>query len=514
VKKLLLAALLFSNLSKAQSIVYSSPRNENIGSVQYEILGKYNDHYLIYESSVYIETEPNNKLGGTGAETIKHEIINHHINVYDRQMNLIATENLSLPEHVSAVRLIPYKSFCYLFYQYQHGTKFYCLGVKINEQGKITGTSVQLAVTDGIDYLSVFKMYNIICSEDKKTIAVIKVTEKSSSHLINLTLFDEQLNQTKENAFEIPRRPNHDLLSEFKIDNRGNIVFLSSYSDKTALNLIKRNADSVLAFDLSIKNVGLVNAKLEIDNAKNHYRIFSFYVPQSSNHIKGIISETWSLDSQKILSVYNTIFSDELRKEACSKGSIASALDHFFIQNIFLQKDGGTLVESENIYNGLFSKLAHQQFFPDYTSPYLSFDEKKQATDAPWFSANNLGSSRNIIDKNILLMFYDSLGRCDTVEVIPKFQKNKEYQNLLGSFPLNTGITIEFIYSVRKKGFNYELERASISFGKEIKFYPSIKDSISRYRFMCRFGKQVSANEIIIPGLYQKQLVFGKIDMQ
>ena len=508
-RKLLLAALLFSTLSKAQSIIYSPIENDNIGSTQYEILGKYNNNYLIYKSYIYHERGFSNKIGSEGVNTIKEEIIRHHINVYDRQMNLIATENLSLPGYVVAVHFISYKNFCYLFYQYLHGAKLYCMAVKINEQGKITGDPVQLTVTDGVDYSSVSKMYNIICSEDKKTIAVVKVAEKTSSHLINFILFDEQLNKIKENAFEIPRRPNSEILSEFKMDNSGNIVFLSSsYPDKIVLNLIKRDADSVLAFDLSIKNIDLVNPKLEINNAKNIYRIFSFYFVQGNNHTKGIISETWSLDSQTILSVYNTTLGNKIREEACSNCSVASALDNFFIQNIFLQKDGSVLVESENIYNGFFSKLAYQQFYSDYTSPYLSFDEKKQAIDAPWFSKN--GFSQNTIDKNILLTFYDSVGRCDTVEVIPKFQK--DYERLLGSFVMNTGDAIEFIYSIRRRGFNYEIERASISSNKKIKFYPSIKDSISSYRFTCRFGKQVSANEVIIPGIYQKQVVFGKID--
>lgn len=504
-KKLLLAVLLFSTLSKAQSIVYAPPENENIESTQYEILGKFNNNYLIYGSHVYREEGFTYKFGSEGLHTIKEELIHHHINVCDQRMHLIVTENLSLPENIKAVHFISYKNFCYMFYQYQSGTKFYCAAVKINEQGKITGDPVQLAVTDGVDYLSVYKMYNIICSEDKKTIAVVKVAEKTSSHLLSYILFNEQLKQIKENTFEFPRGNNFGILSEFKIDNLGNITFLSSsYSDKMAIYLIKRNKDSLLVFDVSIKNIGLTNAKLEINNQKKTYQIFSFYFQGSSNHIKGIISETWSLDSQKILSVYNTTFSDELRKEACNSVSLTEALDQFFIQNIFLQKDRGVLVESENSNNGSVSQLTYQQFYN--TSPYLSFDD---ATDAPWFPNNRF--SQNTIDKNILLTFYDSLGRCDTIEVIPRFQKDNN-KSLLGNLAMNTGNAIEFIYNIKRRGSNYEVERVSVSSDKRIKFHPPIKDSISNYRFLCRFGKQVSANEVIIPGIYQKQLVFGKID--
>lgn len=504
-------SLLYCGQLSAQSIIYSPAANTDMNPAQYEILGKYNDHYFIYGSHVSNNEEFVNKLGKV-VSINKEEIIDHHIDIYDRQMNLISTENLLLPGNVLAVHFISYKDFCYMFYQYQHETKYYCMVVKINDQGKITGDPVQLTVTDGVD-LNEYKLYNIICSEDKKTIAVIKITEKTSSHLLNYILFDEQLKKIKENTFEIPRGNNFGILSEFKIDNLGNIAFLSSsYSDKMAINLLKRNNDSLLVFDVGIKNIGLINAKLEINNQKKIYHIFSFYVPEQSNNVSGIISETWSLDSQKTLSVYNTTLSNELKKEACNECNTSKALNHFFIQNIFLQKDGGALVESENIYNGVYSKLLSYQLYPQYRSPYLSFDEKKQEVDAPWYFTNGFSFSRNIIDENILLAFYDSLGKCNTIEVIPKLQKDINNEALLGSFALNTGDAIEFIYSVKPKRSGYQIARIGVSSDKKIKIYPTIKDSISNGRFLCRFGKQVSANTVIIPGFYYNQLVFGKID--
>src|SRR3954469_20396081 len=77
---------------QAQSLIYSVPDKNDTRGLDFEIIGKMNNHYLIYKN-------------------IRND---NRITVYDNDMKVIANEKLSfLPDKIINSDILAYKSFIY-----------------------------------------------------------------------------------------------------------------------------------------------------------------------------------------------------------------------------------------------------------------------------------------------------------------------------------------------------------------------------------------------------------------
>lgn len=82
----------------AQKITYSQPERDDVRSVDFDIVGKINNHYLVY----------------------KHVRSSHTISLYDDEMKLIDKVNMDfLPDKLINSEIIPYKDYFYFVYQFQ-----------------------------------------------------------------------------------------------------------------------------------------------------------------------------------------------------------------------------------------------------------------------------------------------------------------------------------------------------------------------------------------------------------
>ena len=82
----------------AQSVVYSVPDKNDTRGLDFEIIGKMNDNYLVYKNV------HNDK----------------RITVYNSDMKIAANEKLPfLPDKIINSDILAYKDFFYFFYQYQ-----------------------------------------------------------------------------------------------------------------------------------------------------------------------------------------------------------------------------------------------------------------------------------------------------------------------------------------------------------------------------------------------------------
>src|SRR5215471_18009285 len=94
----LIAICFLPFLSPAQKISYSEPEKDDVRSIDFEIIGKLNDHYLVY----------------------KHVRSSYYISVYDNSMKVLDHVNMDfLPDRVINSDIISYKDYFYFIYQYQ-----------------------------------------------------------------------------------------------------------------------------------------------------------------------------------------------------------------------------------------------------------------------------------------------------------------------------------------------------------------------------------------------------------
>src|SRR5688500_7853355 len=183
----------------AQRIVYSEPDKEDSRRMNFEVIGKMGNNFLIYKS--------------TRGDS--------YISVYDNNMKLIEkTRHEYLPdERLINVDFYPYNEFVYMIFQYQKRNIVYCSAVKLNERGKKISDPVELD-TSQIGFSANNKIYSSLSSEDKKKIIVFKINSKNKERfLITTKLYNENLELLKESRLTMPMEERNDNLGEFALDN-------------------------------------------------------------------------------------------------------------------------------------------------------------------------------------------------------------------------------------------------------------------------------------------------------
>src|SRR5580658_123529 len=101
---------------KAQSIVYSEPDRDDERNMNFSVIGKIADHILVIKS-----------VRG-----------DYSVTVFDNDMKQLDKVKLTfLPERVVDADVLAYKTYFYIFYQYQKRNVAYCMAAKFNGDGKL-----------------------------------------------------------------------------------------------------------------------------------------------------------------------------------------------------------------------------------------------------------------------------------------------------------------------------------------------------------------------------------------
>ena len=150
------AIIVFPALLHAQKITYSQPERDDVRSVDFDIIGKLDNHYLVY----------------------KHIRSNYTISIYDNEMKLADKIKMDfLPDKLINSDIITYKDFFYFIYLYQRIIIVYCSAARLNGNGAISGEPVILDTT-AISFFANNKIYNVLYSEDKQRIGIYKINSK------------------------------------------------------------------------------------------------------------------------------------------------------------------------------------------------------------------------------------------------------------------------------------------------------------------------------------------------
>ena len=135
----------------SQQITYSQPESQDTRSLDFEIIGKIQDNFLIY----------------------KNVRNNYAICTYDNSMRLIDRVDLRfMPDKILNIDFISFPDFAWIIYQYQKRNIVHCVAVKIHANGTLFSDPKDMDTT----YLNFFadhKIYSTIYSEDKDRKSVV-----------------------------------------------------------------------------------------------------------------------------------------------------------------------------------------------------------------------------------------------------------------------------------------------------------------------------------------------------
>jgi hypothetical protein len=497
---LIVLFLLFSINIFSQQITCSDNIREDTKDMVFEIIGNLNGNFIIYKNIRW----------------------KHNFTVYDNQMQVIEKIPLDfMPDKTLNVDFVPGTGQFYMVYQFQKKGILYCMGAKINANGKITGEPFEMDTTK----ISVFannKIYSTVLSEDKQKVLIYKIQKKNEKLYLSTLLFDNQLVLQKKSRFTLDFDERSEVLNDLQVDNQGNIIFTKGYkpANRDYFNELELVTKSVQQDTLNIIKVALDkkyidNIELKIDNLNKQYLINSFYYKERRGNIEGIFAFFYkSMDTSKNITALIP-FSDSLREQAKKDGQLRFAFNDFFIRQVIVKKDGGYILTAEDYssqsrgmnnswsrYDYLYSPYTYQYDYYYYNSPFNGYYR-------PYGNYGNQ-STRYYYD-NILILSMDKNGKLQWANIINKEQFDDDNDNFLSYGTLNAGTEINFLFNEGNK--NPLVALRSMAPDGTVKRNPPLKSEAKGLHFMPRFIKQTGFKQVLIPCASRTgNILFAKID--
>ena len=496
-RQILSLLIFFPFFSISQTITYSSPENEDSRSLDFEIIGKVGGNFLVYKN-------------------IRNR---YAISVYDNDMKLKERVNLAfMPERAMNVDFISYPDYSWLIYQYQKRNILHCVAVKLDANAIRMGEAIELDTT----FISIFadnKIYSTINSEDKQKIMIYKIQKKYDKFNFTTLLFNSRFELQHKSRLSLPYEDRKDTYTDFHLDNEGNFVFGSGqksgareFIQKVALISKAPEADDFISNELNLSGNFLDEIKIKVDNVNKHYLLNSFFYAQKRGNIQGLYSVVWDQVAKKQIIQSAITFNETFKQEAKTEGSSKLAFNDYFIKNIILKKDGGFILSGEDFYTQSRSNPWNRF---DYLNgyPYISSYDYYSSPSSYWYrprTFNGNGQTRYYYN-NVAVFSIDKDGKLVWTNVVHKSQYDDENDNYLSFHQIYVDGELHFLFNELEHQREL-LADQSITADGVLKRNPTLKSLDKGFQFMPRFGKQVSARQIIVPCTYRNYICFAKIE--
>jgi hypothetical protein len=222
---LCIALLALVQISWAQSYVVSGIEKTDKEGMQYEVLGKLGKNYWIYKKNGSIST----------------------IAQYNDQMQLVKQNDLTfLPGQVNQIEFVKRADKLFTFYQFQNNKTVYAALATLNADGQLQGEPIILDTAQNIRPGSRAKIFNLIESDDHQKVLLFSVnTSNPASIKIKTSSYNTNFEEIADAAISINSANKKSLLSDFALDNNGNLYCLRNTTQSNActcseFNLLKR----------------------------------------------------------------------------------------------------------------------------------------------------------------------------------------------------------------------------------------------------------------------------------
>jgi hypothetical protein len=486
----------------AQKIVYSDYDREDSRKLEFDIAGKVGGNFLVYKNT-------RNRVW---------------ITVFDNEMQQIAkVEQEYVPnnDHLINTDFFPYSDFCYMIYQYQRKNVVYCMAARIDGNGKKIGDEIELD-TAHIGFSANNKIYTAISSEDKSHLIVFKINSRNRKlYQLTTLLYNDKLALLKTSRIGITMEERNDNLGDFTLDNDGNLVcckFFRGNNDnitKAAIMIKGALSDNFVVKEMEIEKTPLDEIHIKADNFNNRYFITSFYSSERRGSIEGFYFFIWGKDAGKPVLEKTVPLGEDIRKEARGDASIKMAFDDYFIRQVITRKDGGFIIGSEAFYTtsrfNSWSRWDYLYGSPAYGSPFNNSYYSPYYNNAYWNSRYSNNQAVRYHADNITMFSFNDKGELEWNNVIGKSQYNDETDDIISYQLMNTGDQLHFLMNMQERRNNLLTDFSVVADGG-INRNPTLKNLDKGYDFMPKFGKQVSAKQMIVPCLYRNYICFAKID--
>jgi hypothetical protein len=499
-----LVMLLILRDANAQKVKYSDVEREDSRNLNFEIIGRLSGNTIIY----------------------KNFRSDNYFSVYDNDMKLKEKIKLSsLPNKIINADFIAYPSFFYMIYQHQKKSIIYCEAIKFDANGKKMEETKILDTTSIPFYQNDNKIYQVLVSDNKRKIAIIKANKKNEqSHRLGAILLNDSLQQKSKRFFNVTMDGRNNFLDEFLMDNDGDIYMAKCFSNngneyvnKIDMIHIPALADTFAVYNVNAKEKILDEIILRMDNVNKRVIIQSFYFTKKRGNIEGLYVNFFSKAMpNESLPQFNT-FNDTLRVEAKGINSVKTAFNDFFIREVYPRKDGGFIVTAESYYSTTRGGGGVPWNRFDYFggSPYLTNYDYYNMGGRSWYwnSWDRYSSNTNTTynAENVSIFSFSKYGSMEWSNVVHKNQRDDNTEDYISYQILLTGGSLHFLFNEKERS-DYLMYDNSVSTTGQVTRHPTIKNLDTKRTIMPRHGKQISAREMIFPCFYKNYICFAKIE--
>ena len=491
--------VLFNSLD-AQRIVISEPDKEDSRRMDFEIIGKMGNNYLIYKN-------------------IRNESF---ICLYDNEMKMVKkVKHEYLPDdRMINVDFFTYPDFIYAIYQYQRKNIVHCAAVKLDGMGQKISDPVELDTTS-LGGSNNNKIYTTLSSEDKKKIILFKINSKNKEKFVITTkLYNADLELQKRTILSMPMDDRNEHLGEFAIDNEGNLVFSKFYRNsnesisRASMILKRATEDSFTYHKLNLEKTYLDELRIKVDNTNQRYLLSAFYYSQKRGNIEGLYFLAMDKNSWKPVLEKTFVLDEDLRQEAKGQSNLKMAFNDYFIRNIFIKKNGGFVVDAEAFYTTSRSSAWNRwdyMYGSPFSYPYDYYYYTPYGSSYWWRRGGSSNQAVRYHADNVTIFSFNNKGDLEWSNVLKKEQFDDESDDRISYNVLNTGGQLHFLFNMQEKR-NLLMNDFSLSPDGQVTHYPTLKGLDKGHEFMPKYGKQISAKQFIVPCFYRNYICFAKIE--
>ena len=496
----LLFLMVLFNWVNAQRILISEPDKEDSRRMDFEIIGKMGNNYLIYKN-------------------IRNESF---ICLYDNEMKMIKkVKHEYLPDdRMINVDFFTYPDFIYAIYQYQRKNIIHCAAVKLDGMGQKIADPVELDTTS-LGGSNNNKIYTTLSSEDKKKIIIFKINSKNKEKfLITTKLYNADLELQKRTILTMAMNERNEYLGEFTVDNEGNLVFSKFYRNSNesisrASMVIKRAMeDSFTYYNLNLEKTYLDELRIKVDNTNQRYLLSAFYYSQKRGNIEGLYFLAMDKNSWRPALEKSFVLDEDLRHEAKGESNLKMAFNDYFIRNIYIKKNGGFALDAEAFYTTSRSSAWNRwdyMYGSPFSYPYDYYYYSPYGSSSWWRRGGSSNQPVRYHADNLAIFSFNNKGELEWSNVIKKEQFDDESDDRISYNVINTGGQLHFLFNMQEKK-SLLMNDFSLTPDGQVTHNPTLKGLDKGHEFMPKYGKQISAKQFIVPCLYRNYICFAKIE--
>jgi len=464
---LLIASFTFltSNSSLAQKVQISEPI-DIANEIDYELIGRYKDHFLLYrksETKFLIQSFATNDLKQNWVKTIE----------FDKK-------------DITPFKIVSHKeSFSILYYFHKRGKTVIC-GKKFNNEAQ----EIDNFSLGSFDSPLILHRHQIINSKNKQFFLIAVSGYNGQMEIMNINILDKKV--IWQSNFKFPEFSKKREFEQVLVNNVGETFILFNENNNRLkgqehqFSILKVSPDKTqTSYTIPFNNYVSHDMNIQYDEINQQLVASGLYSAQ-----KGAVNGIFYFNTN--LEQIPTIQTSELeetfmRSLTGKKSKKIRGIENFSICQLILRKDGGALL------------VAEQRFM--YESSMNFYDEERRKTQADY------------LYENILVASIHPSGKVYWKDVLFKSQSSENDNALYSSFfAVKTNSSIRFLYnndiSWDTSIFEYVIN-SNGSVQRNVVTHQLRKDGILPQLI---HSIQVSASEVIALSERDKQLRLLKIN--